>query len=496
MIWMSGMQKERIYFNQSWLAFTGRSLERESGMGWADGIHAEDFNSSLDEYDTAFDARSEFKLEYRLKRHDGQYRWIVDHGVPLSGSDGAFEGFIGSCIDITDRREAEHELIQARELAEEHSRMKDDFLAAISKELRLPLTPILGWTRMYKLGKLSDQELPHAMEVIERNATVQATLLEDLLDVSRILAGKLKLEPRPVGLAQVIEAAIDTVQHTANEKSIQIVFTMESSVGPISGDAVRLQQIVWNLLSNALKFSPQGSRVEVKLSRIDSQARIAVLDSGQGIGPERLPFLFDRLGRSRGGQPNWHNGLELGLLIVRHLAELHGGSVSASSEGQDKGAQFVVSLPIPTSNFEAQSEAPAYPFGAVATHDQTVTLKGVKVLVVDDEQDSLELICYALTEWGAEALGAQSVRDALEKFATFKPDIVVSDIGMPDEDGYVLIRKLRELDKDIPAVALTAYARVEDRNRAISSGFQQHVTKPVEPIELATVVARLVKRSA
>jgi PAS domain S-box-containing protein len=492
LIWMSGPSGGRAYFNKQWLEFTGRSLERESGFGWANHVHPDDFNSCMDEMETAFDSRIEFKVEYRLKRHDGLYRWILDHGVPMFASDGTFEGYIGACTDISERREDESEIIQARQLAEEHSRMKDEFLATMCRELRLPLTPILGWTQMYKNGKVGDQQLPHAMNVIERNAAVQATLLEDLLDVSRIISGKIKLDQKPVGLAQVIEAAIDTIRLAATEKSIQIVFVMESSVGPVQGDPVRLQQILWNLLSNAIKFSPAGAKVEVRLSRLDSQARISVMDSGEGIAPERLPFLFDCL-KTPAATESGRSGLNLGLSIVKQLAKILGGSVAAFSEGPGKGARFEVSLPIVAAEQDSQ---PSYPFGDVATQDQAMSLKDVKVLVVDDEADSRDLICYALASWGARAVGADSVRDAMEKFARLKPDIVVSDIGMPVEDGYVFIRKLRELDKNVPAIALTAFARSEDRDRAISSGYQQHVAKPVEPEVLISVVAQLVKRSA
>jgi len=379
----------------------------------------------------------------------------------------------------------------ARDEAEKLSRVKDEFLAVVSHELRTPLTPILGWTKVLLEDFHGNPQLERALGIIERNVKAQAAIVEELLDVSRIVAGKLKLELKPVGLAQVVEAAMDVVRSAADAKAIKVRFVMEESVGPIRADFNRLQQAVWNLLNNAIKFTSRGGSVEVRLLRQESHILMRVSDTGEGIDPSYMPMLFRRFSQFDSSATRRYGGLGLGLSIVKHLIELHGGSVTAESGGKGHGATFTIVLPIPAVNIE-----PLPPPMLVADEHTRSMLAGVRVLVVDDEPDARDFVSFVLQKYGAEVLLAESVAAALARLDTFTPHIVVSDIGMPDEDGYVLIQKLRQRGFKMPAVALTAFARTEDRERALAEGFQQHLAKPVEPATLTEVVAQLVKRSA
>jgi len=389
----------------------------------------------------------------------------------------------------------------ARREAERANRLKDEFLATISHELRNPLNAILGWAHMMRLGKLNDANMERAVETIYRNAKSQSQLVADLLDVSRIISGKLRLDMRTVDLISIVNAAIDSIRPAADAKGILLQTMLDPTAGPISGDADRLQQVVWNLLTNAVKFTPKGGRIQVKVQRIDSHVEIVVSDSGVGISKEFLPYVFDRFRQADASTTRIHGGLGLGLSIVRQLVDLHGGSVSADSEGEDKGAIFTITLPfvgVITDDDEAGS-------GHLAQSEQILSfqglpsLQGLKVLVVDDEADTRELIGEVLKECGSEVIITCSVQEALAALEQHKPDILISDLGMPDEDGYALIEKIRALPSerggDIPAAALTAYARAEDRMRVLRSGFQFHLPKPVDSAELVTVVASLAGRA-
>ena len=390
--------------------------------------------------------------------------------------------------------------------AQEANRSKDEFLAMLSHELRTPLTSMLGWAQLLRSGKLDAATQERALETIERNTKAQAQLIEDLLDLSRIITGKLRLEVRPMELAPVIEAALDAARPAADAKAIQLQLVLNPNVGLVSGDADRLQQVVWNLLSNAIKFTPKEGRVEVRLERVNSQVAIVVSDTGQGISEEFLPFVFDRFRQADMGLTRRHGGLGLGLAIVRHMVELHGGTVSVTSPGEGLGSTFTVKIPLMplrNGNGEAPAETGAAGNAGDGAAPLVASLTGVRVLLVDDEADARELLTAVLERAGAEVCAAASVAQALEVFAVtsqWRPDVLVSDIGMPGEDGYSLIRKVRALEPErageVPAAALTAYARAEDRLRALSAGYQMHVAKPVEPDELVLVVARLAGRAA
>ena len=388
----------------------------------------------------------------------------------------------------------------ARSEAERANRLKDEFLATISHELRNPLNAILGWAHMMRLGKLNEANMERAVETIYRNAQSQTQLVADLLDVSRIISGKLRLDVRTVDLISIVNAAIDSIRPATDAKSIRLQTMLDPAAGPISGDADRLQQIVWNLLTNAVKFTPKGGKIQVKLQRIDSHVEVVVSDSGVGISKEFLPYVFDRFRQADASTTRIHGGLGLGLSIVHQLVDLHGGTVTVQSEGEGKGATFTIVLPFVgvisqqdvDSSHQAQTEE-------VASFEGLPSLQGLKVLVVDDEADTRELIGEVLKECGSEVIVTSSAAEALEALEQYKPDILISDLGMPDEDGYSLIEKIRALPTErggtIPAAALTAYARAEDRMRVLRSGFQFHLPKPVDSAELVTVVASLAGRA-
>ncbi len=639
MIWMSGTDKLCHFFNQCWLDFTGRPMEQEMGNGWADGVHPEDFDYCLETYITAFDAREEFKLEYRLRRHDGEYRWILGQGVPRFDFDGKFAGYIAAGIDIDERKEAEellraseefnhrvlesshdcintltsdgrlismnapgmialeigdltpylgepwinlwngearataHEAVKtaaagdigrftafsktvkgtpkwwesvisptldergrperlvvisrditeqkrfeeehhqllareqsAREQAETANRLKDEFLATVSHELRAPLNAIQGWVKLLREGKLQADEAARALETIERSARAQNRIISDLLDVSRIITGKLRLNIRPVNPALVIESAVETVRPAAEAKSIRLEKMLDDGAGPVSGDSDRLQQMVWNLLSNAIKFTPKHGRVQVRLERVNSGVEIIVSDNGAGIKPEFLPYVFDRFRQADGSSTRHQGGLGLGLAIVRHLAEMHGGSVRAESTGVGEGSTFIIRLPLRIIHGAATDPARSRPAAdnGEAALDCPPQLDGLRVLVVDDDADARELVKTILAQSGALVKTAGTADEALAILSArrrrdaWQPDLLISDIEMPEADGYMLIRKLRVIEAQrggkIPAVALTAYTRVEDRLRSLSAGFHMHLGKPVEALELLTVVASLTGR--
>lgn len=380
---------------------------------------------------------------------------------------------------------------QTEELASANRR-KDEFLAILSHELRSPLNPILGWAKLLRERKLSAAATDRALETIERNARLQTQLIEDLLDVSRILRGKLSLTITPVDLAPVIDAALETMRLAAEAKAIQIHTRLERDIGQVLGDAGRLQQVVWNLLSNAIKFTPQDGRVEVRLERVGANAQIRVTDTGRGIEPEFLPYVFDSFRQADSTTTRLFGGLGLGLAIVRHLVELHGGTVHAASPGEDKGATFVVQLPLKQGH-RPQAENSPHRFSSLPQ----LSLTGLSILVIDDEADMREYVAFVLEQNGAQVITAASASAALQALTEAKPDVLLSDIGMPEMDGYMLMRQIRALQPEqggqIPAIALTAYAGELNQQQALSAGFQQHLSKPVEPDVVVKAIVQLVQ---
>jgi signal transduction histidine kinase/DNA-binding NarL/FixJ family response regulator len=398
------------------------------------------------------------------------------------------------------RSEAEREEILLREKAaraeaEAANRVKDEFLSTLSHELRTPLTSIIGWTSLMRAGRVKGDVQAQALETIERNARIQSRLIDDLLDLSRIISGKLLLDTREVDLASVLAGAVEVVRPAAAAKGIALDYDCEPGAN-VSGDAARLQQVAWNLLSNAVKFTPQGGSVSARLARDGARVKLSVTDTGRGIAPEFLPHVFDRFRQADSATTRQYGGLGLGLSIVRHLAELHGATVEAESEGEGRGATFSVAFPLAASAAcECANPVPGVLSDGAAVAASAEGLSGVRVLVVDDEQDTRRLISTVIAETGAEVTACASAGEALEKLKTWRPHVLMSDIGMPGEDGFSLIRKVRALPEErggrTPAAALTAYARDEDRRRALAAGFQLHIAKPFDPRELVAAVSNL-----
>jgi signal transduction histidine kinase/ActR/RegA family two-component response regulator len=405
----------------------------------------------------------------------------------------------------------------ARQQAESASRMKDEFLAIVSHELRSPLNAMLGWSRLLRTRKLDEATISRALESIERNAQAQTQLIEDLLDISRIIRGKVRLHPRPLRLAQIVDAAIDTIRPTAGTRQIEVTEHLDSAV-EVLGDSDRLQQVIWNLLSNAVKFTPSGGRVDVRLERVivedrddggeggdredtplsppSPSAQITITDTGKGIHPDFLPHVFDRFRQEDGTTTRTEGGLGLGLAIVRHLVELHGGQVLADSRGEGLGSTFTVQLPLITTDSSLNLGQNTLLPTALAKQ----SLNGMKVLIVDDDADTREFLTAALMQYEINVLQASSVQEAFHLLQHTQPDILLSDIGMPDEDGYKLIRLVRSLPPEeggrIPAAALTAYVRENDRSQALAAGFDLHLAKPIDPIQLIEVMMKLAGRVA
>ena len=405
--------------------------------------------------------------------------------------------------EIRERGEAEERLRAslireqiARAEAESANRMKDEFLATVSHELRTPLSAIIGWSHMLRKGRLDEATRARALETIERNAKSQAQLVEDILDVSRVITGKLQLNSGPVDLASVINSAVDSVQLAANAKEIHLEVILDPSARLISGDASRLQQVVWNLLSNAIKFTPANGQVQVKLERVESNVQIRLSDTGPGIDADFLPFIFDRFRQADASSTRRHAGLGLGLALVRHLVELHGGTVRAENRERSSGAVFTIELPLsiakPSNSKKRQGDNQLSK--EVSKSVETLpSLEGLRVLLVDDDQDTLQIISVLLTDLRAKVQAASTAAEAIAMLEWYKPDVMVSDLAMPGEDGYSLIAKVRAMEygKLVPAVALTAYVRVEDRAHALSAGFNMFVPKPVQPSELIAAIANL-----
>jgi PAS domain S-box-containing protein len=439
----------------------------------------------------------------RRRRKDGT---IIDVSLtvsPIRDSSGRVIGASKVGRDITAERLAREErdrLLAAAEAAradaEAANRLKDEFLATLSHELRTPLNAIVGWARILSAGKVDPEDLQEGLQVIDRNAKIQAKIIEDLLDISRIISGTMRLDVQRVNMQTVIEEAIAAVAPAADAKGVRLKKVLDSLAGPVPGDPARLQQVVWNLLTNAVKFTPKGGSVQVLLERVNSHIEISVSDSGIGISPEFLPHIFERFRQADASSTRRHSGLGLGLAIVKQLTELHGGTVRAKSPGEGQGSTFVITLPIavvrdvpekvrPKENEPTEFDCSEKP------------LLGVRALIVDDEADARHLVRRILSDCGADVAIAESVGDAVELVDSFAPHVLVSDVGMPERDGYDLIRRIRSRvsARSLPAIALTAFARSEDRRRALLAGFQTHVTKPVEPAELVAVVASLLGRT-
>jgi hypothetical protein len=507
-----------LYVNKALLDLWGLKLEQAVGKDFFDLKYPDDLAAKL-----ARQVRQVFETKKGLSDEtpytsptgaSGCYEYIFS---PVFAADGTVEVLVGSTRDVTERKRTEEQLRQivteregllasersARSEAERASRMKDEFLATLSHELRTPLNAILGWSQILTGQDRSDADLTDGLAAIERNARSQTQIIEDLLDMSRIISGKVRFDIQRVDLAFVVRAAADTLKPAADAKGVRLAVALDPQAGSVNGDPNRLQQVFWNLLNNAVKFTPRGGGVQVRLERNNSHLELSVSDTGEGIKPEFLPYVFDRFRQSDPSTTRRHGGLGLGLAIVKQLVELHGGQVGAKSLGEGQGATFTVSLPQTVAPPEpVLSEEPGHApraGGIPAAREVGADIAGIKVLVVDDEPDARALVKRLLEDCNAVVILATCAQEAVQRVQTERPDVIASDIGMPIEDGYSLIRRVRALGPEqggnTPALALTAYARAEDRVKAVMAGFQQHVSKPVEPAELIAMVASLAGRT-
>ena len=533
------------YTNPRYQTICGLKAAESLEKRWLESVHPEDRERAVTSWSDYIREGRNYSEEFRFQTAQGIVRWVQVRSSPMLSGQGELLGYVGTLEDITEGKQAEEVRAQvireqtARQEAEAANRMKDEFLAVLSHELRTPLTSMLGWSKILRSKKLDEKATSRALEAIERNAMSQMQLIEDILDVSRIIRGQLRLNVSAVNLISVMEAALEAVRPLAEAKDIKLNTVLNTSVGSVYGDPARLQQVVWNLLTNAIKFTPKGGRVEVRLSayfgssisdfgfaqsndfglgsdgeNLDSSntdegsnpkfkiqnsksqyAQIQVIDTGIGISSEFLPKVFDRFRQADSTTTRSHNGLGLGLAIVRHLVELHKGTIFAQSPGAGEGATFTVRLPLLQDNRANRGNREAT--GEISSPVASVPLAGLKVLVVDDQADTRNFLSFMFEEYGAIATAVASVDEALTVIEQAKADILISDIGMSEQDGYTLIRKLRSLEPEkggrIPAIALTAYTREEDRLEALTAGFQQHLSKPIDPTKLIAMVVNVLK---
>ncbi|ACC81945.1 hybrid sensor histidine kinase/response regulator [Nostoc punctiforme] len=502
------------YTNPRYQIICGLKATESLEKSWLESVHPEDRERAVASWSNYICEGRDYSEEFRFQTAQGIIRWVQVRSSPMLSGQGELLGYVGTLEDITERKQAEEVRAQvireqtARQEAEAANRMKDEFLAVLSHELRTPLTSMLGWSKILRSKKLDDKATSRALEAIERNAISQMQLIEDILDVSRIIRGQLRLNVSAVNLISVMEAALEAVRPLAEPKEIQLNTVLDTSVGSVYGDPARLQQIVWNLLTNAIKFTPKGGRVEVNLSIVYGEeqqttqkyAQIQVIDTGIGISSEFLPKVFERFRQADSTTTRSHNGLGLGLAIVRHLVELHKGTIFAQSPGSGQGATFTVRLPLLQDNRGNRGNRENREAAeGISSSVASTPLAGLKVLVVDDEADTRNFLSFMFEEYGAIATAVASVDEALAVLEQAKADILISDIGMSEQDGYTLIRKLRSLEPEkggcMPAIALTAYTREEDRLEALAAGFQQHLSKPIDPTKLIAMVASVLKLS-
>ncbi|MBM0741089.1 PAS domain S-box protein [Phormidium sp. CLA17] len=520
LVWTANTDGVLLDVNQRWLDFTGLSLAQVQTEGWQVIIHPEDIAQLSECWQSAQQSGDRYQAEGRMRRADGEYRWHLHQAVAGKDELGQVVKWFGTATDIEDQKQLDHERDQilqqehhARAQAEHANRMKDEFLAVLSHELRTPLNPILGWAKLLRTGKVSADKYEAAFETIERNAKLQTQLIEDLLDISRILQGKLALSIYPVDLTFMITAARETVRLAADAKRITIHTVFEPNVGTVAGDTTRLQQVVWNLLSNAIKFTPEGGRIDIRLKQVKgekirshesrnrgetsrspltSYAQITIRDTGKGISSDFLPHVFDYFRQADGATTRQFGGLGLGLAIVRQVVDLHGGKVFAESPGEGQGATFTVQLPLLHQTAPADEDN-----GPSILTFKSRSLTGLKILVVDDDADSLDFAAFILQQDGGDVITVASALEAIEVLKQSHIDVLVSDVGMPEMDGYMLIRYLKTQgpqESQIPAIALTAYAGESDHQQIIEAGFKAHVTKPVEPEQLITAIVNSLTR--
>jgi len=495
-LFRAGPDGQAIFLSPAFLSMTGLSMEQALGFGWTDAVHPEDRNRLMSGWQEAFRSKVIFQAEFRFRTVTGDYRWYRARVVPDRDESGKIVGWVGASVDLhelhlalDERAVALEKAETARHQAEEASRLKDEFLSTASHELRTPLNAIVGWVHVLQTGALiNDEQRQHAVNAIERNARIQTRLIEDLLDVSRMIQGRISLTVAPLDLRSVVDAAVDTIHPTAVAKNVTIDVEQSDAVLPVVGDEHRLQQVTWNLLANAVKYTPPGGRVQVRVVDDGDQAIIGVKDFGEGIDPSFLPHVFEPF--RQGHSKTMRMGLGLGLAIVRRLVDLHSGRIHAESEGIGKGSEFTVMFPLAQS---AASEVPRPPSSPQPSFDH------LHVLVAEDDPDSAAAVTAILRQHGCETQTAGTASECLRISGEWPTDVLICDVGLPDDDGYGLLRRLRHQPegKTIPAIALTAYTRPEDRAKALAAGFRAHLSKPLDPDRLLKEISAAIKdRSA
>ena len=505
-VWATNAAGVTEYVNRRWTEYTGSDAAAPPAADWTSLVHPNDQPASAADWAESLQSGREHVGESRLRRSDGAYRWFLVRAIPVRDEAGRVVRWFGTCTDFEDVKQLETQretLLDAeraaRVEAERVGQLKDEFLATLSHELRTPLNAILGWAQLLEVDRPDAQDMAEGLPAIARNARAQKQIIEDLLDMSRIISGKLRLDVRQVELADVIRAAVETVRLAADAKGVRLQCVLDERPATMSGDPNRLQQVLWNLLSNAIRFTPAGGQVLVRLRHAGAVVHLSVADSGEGIKPEFLPYVFDRFRQADGSTTRRHGGLGLGLAIVKQLVELHGGSVHVESSGAGAGATFVIDLPIAAAEAPVAGDRPPGT-GAVAL-PATRPLAGIRILVVDDEPDARSLVRRLLETELATVVLAADADEAMAKIEREPFDVLLSDIGMPVTDGYQLVARLRALESAertarLPAVALTAYAHATDRRNALDAGFDAHVAKPVEAAQLIEAVAVVTRRVA
>ncbi len=498
LIWLADAGRAASWLNQRWLEFVGRPLARELGRGWLEGVHPEDRARCVQHYELAYRARQTFQLEYRLRRYDGEYRWVLDHGVPRLGEGGEFNGYIGSCIDVTDRKRAEQEAEDARDRALAASRAKDDFLARLSHELRTPLNPVLLLASEAARNPELPEEVRADFDTVAKNVALEARLIDDLLDLTRIVRGKLALDLRARDLHAVLRDAVGTVWSELEAKRIRLTLELASGRCTVWGDAVRLQQVFWNVLKNAIKFTPEGGVIVVQTLTTPAFDRVAVAitDNGIGLSPAELEQVFEAFTQGEhadGSRGHQFGGLGLGLAISRMLIELHHGSIHATSPGRNQGATFTIELPLATQEVRSAppeglpSDAPPPPLHDTAPESGS---QG-RILVVEDHVPTCRALASLLTRRGFDVITAGSLSEARRAAEQGQYHFIISDIGLPDGDGVTLMKELREVFPDLRGVALSGYGAEQDIARSRDAGFEEHLTKPINVDDLDRILRRL-----
>jgi PAS domain S-box-containing protein len=491
--WMANPDGWIFWYNQRWYEYTGTTPEAMEGWGWQSVHDPHELPKVLERWQGSINKGEPFEMEFPLKRADGEFRWFLTRANPMKDVQGKVVFWFGTNTDISEQRQLTEERAKlleveraARAEAERVARIKDEFLAVLSHELRTPLNAIVGWSSMLLSNKLDEASKQNAIFKIDRNAKLQTQLIDDLLDISQILQGKLNLKISKVNLENIVTSAIETVRLAAEAKSIQLETVLASDELTVRGDATRLQQVVWNLLTNAIKFTPHDGRITVRLQQVDKKIELVVSDTGKGINPEFLPHVFEYFRQEDSSITRRFGGLGLGLAIVKHIVELHGGTIRVESAGYGMGATFTVELPLIKVKQPKDKDGDRF--------EPTLNLKGMKILAIDDEADSLEILSCILNTYGADVSAFTSANQALLLLDRIKPDLLISDIGMPEMDGLSLIREIRTLSPErggeIRAIALTAYASQSDRKQVLAAGYEAYLAKPIDLEKLVGVLAR------